>query len=55
MGQLRARDVRNEKGPEIGAVHLASGFLISEMLGCRVEYYEVRHRKSFRHIAKICP
>ncbi|MGM9714454.1 MAG: hypothetical protein ACI3Y5_10155 [Prevotella sp.] len=26
--------------PQIGAVHLASGFLLSEMLGCRVEYYE---------------
>ncbi len=27
-----------EDTPEIGAVHLASGFLISEMLGCTVEY-----------------
>jgi len=26
--------------PEIGAVHLASGFLLSEMLGCEVEYSE---------------
>jgi len=26
--------------PEIGAVHLASGYLISEMLGCTVEYTE---------------
>ena len=25
--------------PQIGAVHLASGFLLSEMLGCKVEYY----------------
>ncbi len=32
--------LRKEKRPEIGPVHLASGFLISEMLGCRVEYYE---------------
>jgi len=29
-----------EKRPEIGAVHLASGFMISEMLGCPVEYKE---------------
>ncbi len=27
-----------EETPEIGAVHLASGFLISEMLGCTVKY-----------------
>ena len=26
--------------PEVGAVHLASGYLISEMLGCSVEYKE---------------
>jgi len=26
--------------PEIGAVHLAAGFLLSEMLGCRVNYCE---------------
>lgn len=26
--------------PQVGAVHLASGFLLSEMLGCKVEYYE---------------
>ncbi|MFC2081493.1 hypothetical protein ACFLR8_04715 [Bacteroidota bacterium] len=26
--------------PEVGAVHLASGYLISEMLGCKVEYTE---------------
>ena len=32
--------LRKEKRPEIGPVHLASGFLVSEMLGCRVEYYE---------------
>jgi hypothetical protein len=29
---------RNEDRPEIGAVHLAAGFLLSEMLGCKVEY-----------------
>ena len=26
--------------PEVGAVHLAAGFKISEMMGCRVEYSE---------------
>ena len=26
--------------PQIGAVHLAAGYLLSEMLGCRVEYAE---------------
>ncbi|GAG77132.1 unnamed protein product, partial [marine sediment metagenome] len=31
---------KDEKRPEAGAVHLASGFLISEMLGCDVEYTE---------------
>lgn len=29
---------RNEERPEIGAVHLAAGYLLSEMLGCKVEY-----------------
>lgn len=29
---------RNEKRPEVGAVHLAAGFLLSEMLGCKVDY-----------------
>ncbi len=33
FGQDRDRDI-----PQIGAVHLAAGFLVSEMLGCRVEY-----------------
>ncbi len=31
---------RNEDRPEIGAVHLAAGFLLSEMLGCEVNYSE---------------
>jgi hypothetical protein len=26
--------------PQIGAVHLAAGYLLSEMLGCRIEYAE---------------
>ena len=31
---------KNEKRPEIGAVHLAAGFLLSEMMGCKVNYTE---------------
>jgi len=26
--------------PEIGAVHLASGFMLSQMMGCKVDYHE---------------
>jgi len=33
LGRDRDRDI-----PQVGAVHLAAGFLISEMLGCKVEY-----------------
>jgi len=35
LGEDRDRDL-----PVIGAVHNAAGFLLSEMLGCRVEYRE---------------
>ncbi|MBN2698742.1 MAG: hypothetical protein JXR52_07945 [Bacteroidales bacterium] len=31
---------RDKKRPELGAVHLAAGFFLSEILGCRVEYTE---------------
>jgi uroporphyrinogen-III decarboxylase len=31
---------RDQSTPLIGAVHLAAGFLVSEMLGCKVEYRE---------------
>lgn len=31
---------KDEARPEIGAVHLAAGFLLSEMLGCHVNYSE---------------
>lgn len=31
---------KDQARPEIGAVHLAAGFLLSEMLGCRVNYSE---------------
>lgn len=30
----------NQDIPQVGAVHLAAGFLLSEMLGCKVEYPE---------------
>ena len=30
----------NSDRPEVGAVHLASGFLLSEMMGCKVDYFE---------------
>jgi len=33
LGENHQRDL-----PAVGAVHLAAGYLISEMLGCRVEY-----------------
>ncbi|MHC4638254.1 MAG: uroporphyrinogen decarboxylase family protein [Planctomycetota bacterium] len=35
LGQDRDKDL-----PVVGAVHLAAGFLLSEMLGCKVEYNE---------------
>jgi hypothetical protein len=35
LGEDRDRDV-----PAVGAVHNAAGFLLSEMLGCRVDYLE---------------
>jgi hypothetical protein len=31
---------KDNKRPEIGAVHLAAGFMLSEMLGCEVKYTE---------------
>jgi len=31
---------KDEIRPELGAVHLAAGYLLSEMLGCRVSYSE---------------
>lgn len=31
---------RKEVRPEIGAVHLAAGYLLSEMMGCQVNYFE---------------
>ncbi len=37
-GQYGLGQQKNEKRPEIGAVHLATGFLLSEMLGCKINY-----------------
>lgn len=39
-GQFGLGQNRNQKRPEIGAVHLAAGYLLSEMLGCEVNYSE---------------
>jgi len=39
-GQYGLGEHRNEDRPEVGAVHLAAGYLIQEMLGCPVEYFE---------------
>jgi hypothetical protein len=39
-GQFGLGADREEPKPEIGAVHLAAGFMISEMLGCDVKYEE---------------
>jgi hypothetical protein len=37
-GRYGLGEHRNDLRPEIGAVHLAAGFLLSEMLGCTVNY-----------------
>lgn len=39
-GKYGLGEHRNDLRPEIGAVHLAAGFLLSEMLGCQVKYEE---------------
>jgi hypothetical protein len=39
-GKYGLGEKHREKRPEIGAVHLAAGFLLSEMLGCQVNYTE---------------
>lgn len=40
FGSLGLGEDHGKPLPQIGAVHLASGYLVSEMLGCKVEYYE---------------
>jgi len=39
-GRYGLGEHRNEARPEIGAVHLAAGYLLSEMMGCEVNYSE---------------
>ena len=39
-GQFGLGAEHQQSKPEVGAVHLAAGFLISEMLGCDVKYVE---------------
>ncbi len=39
-GRYNLGSLKEQRRPEAGAVHLASGFLLSEMLGCDVEYTE---------------
>lgn len=39
-GKYGLGEYRNTPRPEIGAVHLAAGYLLSEMLGCDVRYSE---------------
>jgi len=40
FGDLGLGEDRDRDRPVIGAVHNAAGFLVSEMLGCRVDYRE---------------
>jgi hypothetical protein len=37
-GRFGLGNDRNKDLPQVGAVHLAAGFLLSEILGCQVEY-----------------
>ena len=37
-GEFGLGSERDKDLPQIGAVHLAAGFLLSEMLGCEVQY-----------------
>ena len=39
-GEFGLGSDRENQLPVIGAIHLAAGYLISGMLGCKVEYYE---------------
>jgi len=39
-GKYGLGEYRNTPRPEIGAVHLAAGYLLSEMLGCKLIYSE---------------
>jgi hypothetical protein len=37
-GKFGLGEHRDKKRPEVGPVHLAAGFILSEMMGCEVEY-----------------
>ena len=39
-GKYGLGSLKDKQRPEVGAVHLASGFLLSEMMGCEVDYTE---------------
>lgn len=39
-GRYGLGEDRNKDRPEVGVVHLAAGYMISEMLGCKVNYEE---------------
>jgi hypothetical protein len=39
-GQFGLGSGRDEVRPEVGAVHLAAGYMVSQMLGCEVRYHE---------------
>lgn len=39
-GEYGMGEHRETGRPEVGPVHLAAGYLISEMLGCQVQYFE---------------
>jgi hypothetical protein len=41
-GQFGLGAQKEQKRPEVGAVHLAAGFMLSEMIGCKVDYLEDR-------------
>ena len=41
-GQFGLGAQKDQKRPEVGAVHLATGFMLSEMLGCKVDFMEDR-------------
>jgi hypothetical protein len=48
----------SEARPEIGAVHLAAGYLLSEMLGCRIDFSDAHPPQVFAARSEnldICP
>lgn len=41
-GRFGLGSARGDVRPEVGAVHLAAGYMLSQMLGCEVRYHEGR-------------